>query len=265
MIEGREYIFVAPIDGKSDTPLYLQLLQQIKKLITDGTLRPGDSLPSETEYCEYHNISRTTVRQAFAELEKEGYVTRIKGKGTFISEPKLSRTLNSLYSFSAEMASLGLKADSRIISFQTIVANDELIQRLQLKHTEPHVFQIIRLRTVNGEPLTIETVFIPCNVCPQLSQEILNNFSLYKVLKQYAGIIPAHAKEVYAATLIRKDEAKLLNCPAGSSAFLVERTSFDSSERIFEIAKIVARGDRCRYELERQPESISFQQQIDMK
>ena len=127
MIEGREYLFVAPIDGKSDTPLYLQLKQQIKKLIIDGTLRPGDSLPSETEYCEYHNISRTTVRQAFSELEKEGCVTRIKGKGTFISEPKLSRTLNSLYSFSAEMARMGLKADAQIISFQTITGDTELI------------------------------------------------------------------------------------------------------------------------------------------
>ncbi|NBK91574.1 GntR family transcriptional regulator [bacterium 1XD21-13] len=263
MIEGREYLFVAPIDGKSDTPLYLQLKQQIKKLIIDGTLRPGDSLPSETEYCEYHNISRTTVRQAFSELEKEGCVTRIKGKGTFISEPKLSRTLNSLYSFSAEMARMGLKADAQIISFQTITGDTELIQRFQLQNEDPHLFQIIRLRTVNDEPLTIETVYIPCSVCPQLNQEILNNYSLYKVLKQYAGITPAHAKEVYAATLIRKEEAKLLNCPAGSSAFLVERTSFDFNERIFEIAKIVARGDRWRYELERQAEGISFQQQID--
>lgn len=77
------------IDKQAPIPLYYQLKQQILRHISEGTLQFGDLLPSEAEICEKLKISRPTVRQAMGDLTAEGYLTRQKGKGTFVARPKI--------------------------------------------------------------------------------------------------------------------------------------------------------------------------------
>ncbi len=73
------------IDRSAPTPLYYQLKQLLKQLIQKGDLRPGDRLPTEQELCARYSISRAPVRQALAELVREGYVIRRAGAGTFVA------------------------------------------------------------------------------------------------------------------------------------------------------------------------------------
>lgn len=262
-VQGRERFFGLSLDDQSDVPLYLQLQRHLESLISDGALRVGDALPSEAEFCQFYKISRTTVRQAFSKLEKAGVVTRIRGKGTFISEPKFNRSLNSLYSFSGEIEGLGLSAGAELLSFQITAADAGLRQCFEAGAGELSVYQIVRLRTVNGVPLTIETVYIPVAKCPGLSEEQLQGASLYQILRERAGITPDRATEVYSATAVHKPEAKLLQCPSGTSAFMVERTSRDTGGQVFEFARILVRGDRCRYEVERSVDNTFFLRQVD--
>ena len=71
------------IAKNSPVPLYYQLKSAILELFENGYYKPGDKLPTEAEFCELLDISRPTIRQAFAELIHEGYITRQKAKGTF--------------------------------------------------------------------------------------------------------------------------------------------------------------------------------------
>ena len=68
------------------TPLYAQLKDSILKALQEGTLKPGDKLPTEEELCERFSISRPVIRQAYSELISDGIISRIKGKGSFIRE-----------------------------------------------------------------------------------------------------------------------------------------------------------------------------------
>ena len=77
------------LDKEAQTPLYYQIKQQILHHISTGALGLGDLLPPEAEICEKLQISRPTVRQAMGDLVAEGYLTRRKGIGTFVSRPKL--------------------------------------------------------------------------------------------------------------------------------------------------------------------------------
>ncbi len=250
------------LDVTSDVPLYYQLVVIIKQTITSGGLKPGDLLPSEMELCEKLSISRTTVRQAFAALESEGLVLRQRGKGTFVSEPKLKRSLNTLYSFSAEMDLLGFSSESETLAFEVIDPTQDLIGRLRLK-TDEKIFKMVRLRKANGQPLMLETVFVPMRICPQLTRNDIDNHSLYKSISEYTGHKPLRAIETYEATIIDRNEAALLDTRAGSCAFFVQRISENEAGEIFELALMLVRGDRCKYEVELKRDNVSILRRLD--
>jgi len=82
-------------DGKSETkqkkasvssvPLFMHIKETIRKQILDGSYSVHSKLPSERELIALFEVSRITVRQALAELQREGLVFKINGKGTFVS------------------------------------------------------------------------------------------------------------------------------------------------------------------------------------
>ena len=74
-------------------PLYFQLKELILADIKSGKSPYGSMIPTENEFVTVLNVSRTTVRQAITELVQEGWLYRVKSKGTFVSEPSCSRTL----------------------------------------------------------------------------------------------------------------------------------------------------------------------------
>ena len=81
------------LDNAIATPLYKQLEKLILDKITNGTLTPGSKLPTENELSEQYHVSRVTVRKALAALDSQGYLEKKSGKGTFIAEKKMQRSL----------------------------------------------------------------------------------------------------------------------------------------------------------------------------
>ncbi|QGQ96331.1 GntR family transcriptional regulator [Paenibacillus psychroresistens] len=73
-------------------PKYLQLKQEILSWLHSGQLKPNEQMPSENEIAEQFGMSRQTVRQTFGELEQDGWLFRMQGKGTFVSNPQTQKT-----------------------------------------------------------------------------------------------------------------------------------------------------------------------------
>lgn len=73
--------------GDRQLPKYVQLKQEIMAWLAAGELQPGEQMPSENEIAARYSISRQTVRQTLGELEQEGWLYRVQGKGTFASTP----------------------------------------------------------------------------------------------------------------------------------------------------------------------------------
>lgn len=79
------------LDPSESSPLYKQLQENILDSIQNGTLKPGDKLPTELELSETNQVSRVTVRAALDSLTSGGYLVRIPGKGTFITKDKIQK------------------------------------------------------------------------------------------------------------------------------------------------------------------------------
>ena len=83
------------IESKSGTPIYDQIVRQIRDQIVDGTLREDDALPSIRSLAKDLKISVITTKRAYEELEKEGFLYTVPGKGCFVARKNVDRLRES--------------------------------------------------------------------------------------------------------------------------------------------------------------------------
>lgn len=77
------------ISYQSKDPIYIQIVSQIKKLVLDGKLKPGDSIPAMRTLAKDLNVSVITVQKAYEILRDEGFLNTVVGKGTFVEMPEM--------------------------------------------------------------------------------------------------------------------------------------------------------------------------------
>lgn len=255
-------ILDAKLSGEHSIPLYFQLESLIRRCISSGLLKPGDTLPSEMELCQSFSISRSTVRQAIGGLEEEGLVTRHQGKGTFVAEPKLHRRGENIYSFTAEAAAMGKQASSTLLSFQVIHPSAEVQRMLELQSSEVEVYCFTRIRRVDDIPFLLETSYYPRYIYPALTPELLQTHSFYSLLLE-RNIVPGSAVDTYEAIRLDKAEADFLETRAGSAGFSHQRITRSELGEAFELTQSIMRGDRMKLEITMHRDGVSFSRSID--
>ena len=260
----RNPILASSLSVDSDIPLYSQLAGIVKRSISAGALAPGDLLPSESELCRNFDISRSTVRQAIGALQAEGLVTRRQGRGTFVAEPKTLPRAQNVYSFTSEIRAMGLTPSSTLVEFQLVAPPPDVARMLGLRDPEAPVYRFVRVRSVNGEPLILETSFYPRDLYPGLTEELLRTGSVYNLLRG-EGVIPARAVDSYEAVLLGREEASLLNCRSGSCGFYVQRRTFNSDGACYEYTQSLVRGDRVKLDVCLHKDGVCFSRSVDQK
>jgi GntR family transcriptional regulator len=233
------------INKNSPIPLYYQLEENIKQLIEKGELRPGDSLPAEREYAEKYQISRMTVRQAFTQLVNEGYLHRIQGKGTFVSERKIEQKLQGLTSFTEDMKARGLEPGSELIHLKIIPAPGQISLLLSISEDDP-VYDIKRIRLADGVPMALETNYISANLIKGITDQIVNQ-SLYAHIENQLNLRIDSASQVIESSIASLDEAKYLKISKGAPVLLIQRNSFLKDGTPVEFVKSVYRADRYKF------------------
>lgn len=225
--------------------LYLKLSDTLAGQIMDGTLGDGTLLPSERELCLMHGISRTTVRQALQDLSKKGYIKTIHGKGTVVVRPQIRQELRSIYSFDADMRRLNKNPETQIMDFIEIVPAGTIADQMQLPAGES-VYRIMRLRLANGEPMLLETNYLPCDRFPDFNREMIEQQSLYKVLTSQYALNITVAEETFEPILLRPMEAQMLHTGQGALGMLIERVSYEG-DRVVEISKSVSPSSKFKH------------------
>jgi GntR family transcriptional regulator len=240
----RKWEFEA-LDKSSFTPMYFQIQTQLLKLIKERQLRAGDPLPSEDELSRACGVSRMTARHALQSLKSQGFATRHKGQGTFVSQPKVEKDITHLCGFTAEMRALGLAPSSRVLNAETTPAAAEVASRLGVKVGSP-VFKLRRLRLADGLPVAVEEVWLPEEQFPGINRLDFASLSLYRTLRERYGIRVSRADEILEARLASRHEAELLEVPRRSSVLVISRTLWNVDGKPVETAHSVYRGDRYR-------------------
>lgn len=236
------------IDPANIVPKYYQLANILREKILNGEFSAQDAIPSERQLEEQYNLSRPTIRQAIDLLERQGYLYRVHGKGTFVSPPKLQKGMLELTSFSEDMRNRGLEPGQRILEYGLVAPSAKIARQLGLNDSQTQVLRIKRLRTGSGDPIGLQDSYLALEANQSITrEEIEARGSIYAILEQKYGIYPTEADETLEVTLATPEEAELLQIPEGSPLLLNERTLWSQDRKAIEFVSILYRGDRYKY------------------
>ena len=233
------------IDKKSHVPIYIQIEEEIKRKIFLGEYKEGEAIPSERHLTEIFDVSRMTVRQSINNLVSSGLLYREKGRGTFVSSPKLEQSLNSLTSFTEDMLSRGYKPSSKIINFEKLIPPNEIAKDLLLDEGE-EVYFVMRIRNADEIPMAIERTYIPVKLFPNLDEEKLDG-SFYRLVEMDYGYKIGHAMQQLEAALVKKEDRKYLQLNETAVVLMMKRMSYLSDNRPFELVQSSYRADRYKF------------------
>ncbi len=232
------------IQKNSPVPIYYQISQYFRGLISQGKLSPGDSLPSENELARNLGVGKMTVRQAMADLVNAGLVYRERGKGTFVAFPKHPHSLRRLTSFTEDITSRGMAPGQRILKFEYVAADKEVASRLRVSPGS-QVLYLERLRLADDIPVGIHKAHLAG--VPITKEELEREGSLYALIEE-KGLKITEAEESLEAVAASPEEARLLRVAEGSPLLLVVRVACGPNAPI-EFVKAVYRSDFYRYTL----------------
>lgn len=234
----------AIVDKSSRTPLYLQLMNILIDII-ENKLEENDQILSEREICEIYNVSRTTVRQAMDELEKEGYIYKIHGKGTFVSPKRMNQDLISFYSFTEEMKKIGKTPTSEVTGFEIVDAGDKISKIFKIDREEL-LYKVSRIRKADEVHMMYETTYLPFNRFKGITREQLEEKPMYDVLIKNFNTKITSAEEYFRPILTNKLESIYLDIKEGSPSLKIERFTYENTN-VIEYTVSVARGDKFKY------------------
>lgn len=237
------------VDKNSPVPMYFQIKQAILKAIKNNTYKTGDQLPTELEFCTSLDISRPTIRQAFQELINEGYITRQKAKGTFVSKPKVEGFFfKELTSYNDEMRQLGLTPNTTVLFNEIEAANEDVAKQLKIQINDP-VFHLIRLRYADGEAMVYVHTYVPSNKFKKIEEEDFSKLdtSLYDLMKHKYHMPIAYVDRSIEANIATSDIAAKLQIQEGQAIYTITTIAYNENDEPTEYSIAKYRGDRNRF------------------
>jgi DNA-binding GntR family transcriptional regulator len=224
---------------------YQQVIALVDELIAEGGLGPGSRLPTHGELAGMAGVSLITVRRALEELERAGRVTSHQGVGTFVAH---ARIVAEPGRSGGLLATLAEQSEPRQVSTQVLDLRAGLprptVARALRIAPEDQVWQIRRLRLIDGKPLVLEQALIPVDLAPDLRRrrDELEG-SLYDLLARDHGLVDEHEEQYLEVAQGRERERRLLALPARATVVRLRGVSFTAQDLPFDCFEQVYPAD----------------------
>lgn len=211
-------------------PIYIKIERYLKELIDSGEIKQGELLPSENKLCEKFNVTRMTVRSAFNNLVKEGYISRKRGIGSIVLVNRISDNIGAVESYTKEMVNKGYDITTKLISLIIVEADNLIKDKLNLELGE-NVWEVKRVRYAEGCPVSYMITYMPVKMFPNLKRLDCN--SLYKYIDE-CGYKISTAQRVVEALISTEELMELLELECESPILHIEQVGILEGGESFE-------------------------------
>jgi GntR family transcriptional regulator len=231
------------------TPLYYKLQEKIRSEIRGGKLKPGDCLPSEAALSEEYGISRITVRNALQKLVYDGLIHRNKGKGTFVSEPKVEQRLYMYHSFGDALKSKGIQPRLVLLNYVQVEADSRVREKLRLRK-DAVVYRLERQRFAGDQLVGLEIRYFPFELGKKLKKEDIMGKDMYTILHEVTGQPVKNLVNTVTCILADIEVAKKIKYRVGSPLLVLDQVFFLSKGKPMLYGTIIYRADRYQVSFE---------------
>lgn len=229
-------------------PMKYQVYDALKNSIISGEYKPGEMIPGELELCEKFSVSRTTIIAALQMLQNDSFIYRKQGKGTFVSQPKISRDLSSLKTrfFGMMESEKDIHPSTQILQIRTELIDSTIAQVLDVEPNSKAVF-LKRLRLIDDMPVAITWSYMLWEFGSKLLQIPLEqDFSITKYMRNEYFKEPTPGTIKLTVQNVFGQDAKLLEVEDGFTCCKTESVSF-IGEKKFELAYTMMRADKFEF------------------
>ncbi len=235
------------IDQDNKLPLYHKIESNLRDLISQGEILPGQMVPSEWELARLYGVSRLTVRRALDELVRQNWLNRRHGVGTFVKQPFRATIAASKLSFTEQMKAIGRKPTSQPLKKEIIPAPANIAKALKIKEGEA-LIKVSRLRLADDVPVLHEVVYLSANRFPGFEDhEWGPNDSLYQLLRENYGVVVSGLDHTIKPTLLANEQAKYFKAKAGLPALISEIIAYSMAGDPVEYSISVSNGDKGEF------------------
>ena len=224
---------------------YEAIAKELRDDIVNGVYSPGQQLALEKEMCEQYGVSRITIKRAVDELVKQGLVVKRRGSGTFVKsiEDQDVKELGMANQFNGFAATFqGRDVGTQVLKFDIVHPEKEVAAKLQITEDD-FIYDIIRVRSLDGEPIVVEYTQMPIQLIPGLKRHVLEN-SIYSFIEGDLKLKIQSAHRTVRAVMPTDEEKQELAIEGVLPLLEVEQVAFLDDGRPFEFSIAHHRGDR---------------------
>lgn len=185
---------------------------ELKFLIENKPLKEHEKLPSERKLAESLNVQRETIRKSLKILVQEGWIYKKNRSGYYVCPRRIIKDVYTLTSTTESIKLMGKEMYVKILKFSKIEVDKELTTKLKLPIGTP-IYEVIRLRVVDNEKVSIELTYIPLSIAPNLEKKDIENRSLYNILTEKYTVNLYKSNQLITADKANKQIAEYLEIP----------------------------------------------------
>ena len=225
---------------------FIRIYEDIAEHIRNGDIEAGTLLQSELDLSERYQTSRETIRKALKMLYEEGYIQKIQGKGSIVLDiRKIDFPVSGLVSFKELAQKMGHRAQTVVKLFEEQMVDQALSQKTGFSLNE-QVWQINRVRKVDGEQVILDKDYISQRLVPGLNEDICND-SIYEYIEQTLGLSISYAKKEILVEEPTAEDRELLDLEGFHNVVVVRSQVYLEDTSQFQFTESRHRPDKFTF------------------
>ncbi|HEL1557071.1 TPA: GntR family transcriptional regulator [Streptococcus suis] len=229
---------------------YNVIANDVRKKILNGVYKANDQLPFEKDLCEVYEVSKMTVKKALDILVSEGLIIKRRGAGTFVKDLSVEEMEKMIVGSQMRGTSAYYPTrtvTSKVLHFEIIAASEKVANKLNIA-IGSFVYDIERVRLLDGSPLVMENTFMPVSVIPDLRLKNVEE-SIYEYIQDALGMKIQSAHRNITVRKASDAEVQHLELEQGDPVGIVEQIGFLSNGTTFEYSISTHRYDTFSIEM----------------
>ncbi|HDK7163502.1 TPA: trehalose operon repressor [Clostridium botulinum] len=225
---------------------YLTIYNEISNKIENNKIQSGEKLSSENEMMKEYNVSRDTIRKALNLLESNGYIQKVKGKGSFVLDiNKFDFPVSGLTSFKELSTRMGVESNTLVKELKLIKPDIFLMKQLNLSKNDD-VWKVIRVREIDNKKIILDKDFFNKKYVPLLTKDICEN-SIYEYLENELGLKISFAKKEITVQQATQEDKSYLDFENYNMIVVVKNYIYLDDMSLFQYTESRHRPDRFKF------------------